>query len=63
MRIRNKPILIEVDTGAASSFISQKEYSDKFSHLLIKPYCLSKFITVTGQSLQVVGKIKVDVVI
>ena len=59
--IENEDVCMEVDTGSATSFISQQEYATKLSMLLVKPYKLSSFITITGQCLNVIGQISVNV--
>lgn len=60
VKIDDKELLMEVDTGACSSIISKDEYNSKFSHIKIQK-CTQNFSTVTGQSIQIVGKIDVTV--
>ena len=60
VRIGDSPLIMEVDTGAAVSIISQQEYKSKFSQYKL---CKSDIIlkTYTSEMMKVVGEITVYV--
>ena len=60
LEIQGKPVLMEVDTGAAVSVISEETYKEQFSNLALKkaPVCLKTF---TGEQIPIPGEIAVDV--
>ena len=60
LEIQGKPVLMEVDTGAAVSVISEETYKELFSNLALKkaPVCLKTF---TGEQIPILGEIVVDV--
>lgn len=58
--VDGQPISFEVDTGACATIISLGEYQNKFSNKCISK-CSNKLLSVTGESINSLGKIKVDV--
>jgi len=60
LEVQGKPVVMEVDTGAAVSIISEETYNTLFSQVPIKQASVG-LCTYTGESIAIRGEILVDV--
>jgi len=60
LEVQGKPLVMEVDTGAAISIISEETYDTLFSQVLLNQTTVSLH-TYTGESISIHGELLVDV--
>lgn len=58
--IEDQRLTMEIDSRACTSVISEEIYNKMFSHVLLKNV-LTKFVSVTGENLEIVGKLVLNV--
>lgn len=58
VQINNQPLIMELDTGADVSIISEKTYKSTLAHMKLQPLS-TPLSTYTGECMKVLGKIQV----
>lgn len=60
--VEGQQLEMEVDTGAVASIVSKGEFEEKFKGHCLLTNCTNNFVSVTGQSIKVLGSIEVETV-
>lgn len=62
LSVEGKTVSMEIDSGACNSILHQKDYEKKFRSLKLQPH-RAKLKVVTGQPVEILGKIIVSVMV